>query len=430
MSGIDSDPIAELKRRGDATSTIAGMIYSTPIDQLVKVADNILMPAQSANVENFKRINIQYQPTTSFASSFFATTQNSYFDVKIDRRSACGILKRADLNMYFTVSTNPVTLLPTPFWFNKIQIMFNSPNISEQYASPYEIFWDQLSATDYNEVASGVWPTPHNTTSALAVGSALAASASPYRRVLSLPASLLNVLKLFPYSIAEDIVIRFYPQNFGLLSTAGAVGDIVMNNIFLNVSYDYLPPTLAAQRLDYLNSAVQVFPFISPVSYQLGSNVAVTTSSFSMNFNGASPGLIGGVVLFATDATVSTAAATYTIRDMSNWLISMQDSNNMNIVNPSYGDYLRYDNATENGELTLYNPNVTTCRFFPISFYNNKDNTVLVDGQVRGCYYLKGDEKITLQPDASSGTNVNVWALILYYRYATIKNGKISVNDA
>ena len=254
--------------KGD-TSSIIGKVQPTDPEEFQFVSvpgSNQVVPAKSAKVVNITKQNLTgiTSTFTSAIQTFFQTNQSNYIDFILDN-SYLGSLQRVDFLLNFTVSTANVTLLPTFFWWNRIEILCNPPAVAETYSTSIEYAVDSLlSITDPNQV--DIFCANHGTDSTLA---AQVYVPGTYNRLFSLNSSFLSAAKLVTASLKSKITIRLYPENWANLSTAGLVANIQMNTMTMNVSYDNLPPYLGHEIVQRINSREIVTPFISPVNYLL-----------------------------------------------------------------------------------------------------------------------------------------------------------------
>ena len=51
------------------------------------------------------------------------------------------------------------------------------------------------------------------------------------------------------------------------------------------------------------------------------------------------------------------------------------------------------------------------------------------NGQIDGCYYIKGTEKVTITPAATLANTYNIYYLLLSYRTAKLVNGSLTSLD-
>lgn len=386
------------------------------------VGGNQVIPSASNEVVNFTKTNLTAIPPVNpaFITSFFATSQSNYLEFTIDN-NLNGPLTRADFVFQFTVGAGGVTLVPTFLWFKRLEVLSNSPTVSETYSNAQELAIDMLLALDdLNSV--DVFCQQHGTTSTLA---ATAYPAGSYTRLLSLNSTFLQAMNVVTGTLKRNIIVRLYPDDFPTIATAGVLADCTLTGASMTLNYLNLPPMIGQEVANRIASQEIITPFISPVTYQVNTAPVsfVSGTNVSFQLNSINEGLCAGIVVYASSTTIN-AANKYGL-NMDGYTFQLLDSNGVAKAQPVTGSYLLYDNTLETGDVLLQKPS-NTFKTYMIRFYGKNSN--ISQGRYDGGIFMKQTDRLQITPNANNA-NFNVFVVGLYYRQAIQRNGEIIVSQ-
>ena len=425
MSGLYQDQIT-LARQNLGELTGASIIPASLPNPMMEAGRGVkaLVPVSAGLINNVCAINVDNgQPDNTAAVASFFNTNPPPITYTIKAGSLLGQITSLVLRFQITGSATPATLLPTFMWFQKILIKSNNGSQDfETYANAHEIMLDFVQSLKAYEMSR--WAAMHNVNTDLTQKGAIAVGANNF--YLSLKNTLLNSIKLNPSLLKGDIQIQFWPAPFSQLATAGTTADATMTNISLYVNIDqYNSADAQAQVAKYANSPA-IYPFLSPKTQLALSGVSIT-SGVPLSFNlGNVPDLIGGLYVIAVDSRLR-AQDLYATVDFSDATFQLSDNSN-NILQPSMpGSYLAYDQVVEKGVQVFFN-STNPVKFWPVmTVLRNYD--AAENGQIDGCYYIKGTEKVTITPAATLANTYNIYYMLLSYRTAKLVNGSLTSLD-